>query len=391
MFHSDFLPMLKNNLRLCQILKCVPFEFDSKTGRLIKAKSFGHILLFRVQCVLSVMYIAALFLNLCFGPLTTTAKFQGFTFFMVYFVASWMKFNYSLDMAGTQVIHTFLDFEKYILKDTPTFELSLGAKIMKLFIQVAEISGFSFVILQLILLQCVPCTAPFIFSMFPNCGEMADKTSWMLMLAVHIFETWMCLQMIFGCTVYIFYLLCAGIICILFYFRIIENKISTLQSDQDTKKCINLYRCIQILEKFFNAYPMNKVIPVMVFGIPTMEIISLFISINFYDKIAMPGFLLFPLLGLNTPLNNICVLTMASLVHNSSDKILGVLKKKIMGLTCHSGRKRSIINRELRACSVLKVKFGSNYIDRGTPLVIQNFCLNQTMSLTLVKANKMAG
>lgn len=116
MFHSDFLPMLKNNLRLCQILKCVPFEFDSKTGRLIKAKSFGHILLFRVQCVLSVMYIAALFLNLCFGPLTTTAKFQGFTFFMVYFVASWMKFNYSLDMAGTQVIHTFLDFEKYILK-----------------------------------------------------------------------------------------------------------------------------------------------------------------------------------------------------------------------------------------------------------------------------------
>ncbi|OXA48093.1 hypothetical protein Fcan01_17346 [Folsomia candida] len=261
---------------------------------------------------------------------------------------------------------------------------------MKLFIQIVEISAPLVPLLQLILLQFVPCTPPFIFSMFPNCGEMKSKTNWIMVLGVHLFECWMCLNIILGCTVYILYLLCAGVICILFYFRIIENSISTMRDSIDKEKCIHLYRSIQILEKSFNSYPMNKVVPVMVFGVPGVEIITLFVSINFYHEIALPGFLVFPLIGLDTTLHNICVFSLASLVHNVSVKVLDALRQKTVPMILHGGRNRSIITRQLRACSVLKVKFGSNYIDRGTPLVIQNFCITQTMSLTLVKANKMS-
>ncbi|OXA48088.1 hypothetical protein Fcan01_17343 [Folsomia candida] len=193
--------------------------------------------------------------------------------------------------------------------------------------------------------------------------------------------------MVLGCTVYIFYLLCAGVICILFYFRIIQRSVSTMKNESDKEKCIHVYRSIQILEKSFNSYPMNKIVPVMVFGVPSVEIITLFVSINFYHEIALPGFLVFPLIGLNAFLNNICVFTLASMVHNALEKALLALRKKMTNL--HRGCNRSVIHRQLKACSVLKVKFGSNYIDRGTPLVIQNFCINQTMSLTLVKANTM--
>lgn len=108
--------MLKRNLEFCQLLKCVPFVFDSKIDRLVKAKRVGHVVMFRLQCFLSVLYISALFLNLCFGRLTTTEKFQGLTFFMVYFAATWIKFNYSLDMAAIEVIHAFLDFEECIVR-----------------------------------------------------------------------------------------------------------------------------------------------------------------------------------------------------------------------------------------------------------------------------------
>ncbi|OXA42127.1 hypothetical protein Fcan01_23150 [Folsomia candida] len=129
----------------------------------------------------------------------------------------------------------------------------------------------------------------------------------------------------------------------------------------------------------------------MVFGVPTIEIITLFVVINFYQEIPLPGFLAFPVHGMNTTMCNIVAFTLASLVHNVSERTLIALKNRIVTINLSRGRKGSIINRKLKVYSVLKVKFGSNYIDRGTPLVIQNFCINQTMSLTLVKANKMAG
>lgn len=64
--------------------------------------------------------------------------------------------------------------------DSPKLPPSLGAKIMKLFIQVAEHSTPMVPLLQLILLQFVPCMPPFIFSMFPNCKEVKSKTNWIL-------------------------------------------------------------------------------------------------------------------------------------------------------------------------------------------------------------------
>lgn len=61
------------------------------------------------------------------------------------------------------------------------------------------------------------------------------------------------------------------------------------------------------------------------------------------------------------------------------------MMKKVPGL---EGKK--LIRRQVKGCSMLKVKFGSNFIDRGTPLVIQNFCINQTVSLTLIKLAHVA-
>ncbi|OXA48094.1 hypothetical protein Fcan01_17345 [Folsomia candida] len=116
MFHSDFLPMLEKHLKFCRILKCVPYEFDSKKGRVIKAKRPRHLFMYRIQCILSVLYVTAIFLNICVGPLTTKARFQGFALFLVYLLGSIMNWNYSMDMTLIQVIHTFLDFEKYIMK-----------------------------------------------------------------------------------------------------------------------------------------------------------------------------------------------------------------------------------------------------------------------------------
>lgn len=78
----------------------------------------------------------------------------------------------------------------------------------------------------------------------------------------------------------------------------------------------------------------------------------------------MPGFLIFPLMGVT-----------ALYLYHSYQQGYRIIRIRIS---------RGILRRHILSCYALKVKFGSNFTDRGTALVIQNFCLHQTVSLTLI-------
>lgn len=161
-------------------------------------------------------------------------------------------------------------------------------------------------------------------------------------------------------------------------FRRLEESL-TISENQN---CMRMYRCIQLLEKSFNGFLMVRTIPAMVAFIPTLQIVSQYVCITMHDEIEMPGFLVFPLMLIDSVMVNIMVFTLASWVNNISTKFLHKLDKKIAGLR---GTRKSNLRKEQVACCVLKIKFGSNFIDSGTPLVIQNFCLTQTMSLILIR------
>lgn len=143
--------------------------------------------------------------------------------------------------------------------------------------------------------------------------------------------------------------------------------------------CIRLYHCIQIVEKSFNDFLMVRVIPAVITGSPAIQILAQYTCINHYGDIGMPGFLVFPLIGGNAMINNVLVNTLASCINTASVKALASVKDKVALV-----EKKKLMRRRVWACSVLKVKFGSNFIDRGTPLVMQNFCMSQTVSLSLI-------
>lgn len=132
-----------------------------------------------------------------------------------------------------------------------------------------------------------------------------------------------------------------------------------------------------------NGYARNQVAPAVVIGMPSVQILSLFVCIKLHDVVPMPGFLIFPLILVDTFINNILTFTMASNVHNVSEQFLHDWSKRIPGGMDSSLRK------QLKACNVLRIRFGSNFVDRCTPLVIQDFCANQTMSLLLIKSSKV--
>lgn len=87
-------------------------------------------------------------------------------------------------------------------------------------------------------------------------------------------------------------------------------------------------------------------------------------------------------MGLDCGVCNVMVITMASWIHNVSIKVLSALNRRAGQMQKID---RGISRRQVSSSYALKVKFGSNFMDRGTPLVIQNFCLTQTMSLILIQ------
>lgn len=150
----------------------------------------------------------------------------------------------------------------------------------------------------------------------------------------------------------------------------------------DKKECLQFYRALQVLEKYMNAFLERRIVPVTMLTIPLNQIIGQYVSICLHDTIPMPFFLMFPLIAVDTGVCNVLVFTLASWVHSGSLDVL----RKLRRLTC--GRRNSVFAKNLKSCSLLKIKFGSNFIDRGTALVIQDFCMNQTANLVMINSSQ---
>ncbi|OXA42419.1 hypothetical protein Fcan01_22871 [Folsomia candida] len=269
--------------------------------------------------------------------------------------------------------------------DLPRLPLAMKTKAVKTFIYLLEVAIFLYPILVFLLLQFIPRTPPFILSMFQRFGPSGgEEFGYKVTLGVHLFETWMTFHFMYSGTTWFLYVF-VGIAFLLNYFQLLNREILKTENHNDVTACIWLYRYVQVLEKSFNAFVSEKLVPTIKFCLPALQIFALYVWITLHATIALPGFAIFPLLAINAGISNILVITLASIVNISSEGVLNALGQKVVG--CQGG-KRALIRREVEACGVLKVKFGSNFIDRGTPLVMQNFCITQTVSLCLVKARK---
>ncbi|OXA54007.1 hypothetical protein Fcan01_11608 [Folsomia candida] len=177
MYGTVFLSLLKSHLKICNLLKCIPFEFDQRSGRLRKIKSARVLRIFRLQCVLAVMYCSAMFISI--GPLTMSGRLQGFALFILSLAGSISRWNYSIDIDPIQIINAFLDFEAVVrvnqrfmrhfvrclgfvkifdlkfekagnfyqavgLVDLPKIPISMETKALKIFVYLVESGVFSY-------------------------------------------------------------------------------------------------------------------------------------------------------------------------------------------------------------------------------------------------------
>lgn len=118
---------------------------------------------------------------------------------------------------------------------------------------------------------------------------------------------------------------------------------------------------------------------------PAVEVVAQFVCIQLHDKIPMPGFLVFPMMGVDALIVNVLVFTLASWINTRSEDILIQFGKRLNTMKL-SSMEQKIVKKAIKSCLTMSIKFGSNFIDRATPLVIQHFCINQAVSLILIKS-----
>ncbi|OXA43035.1 hypothetical protein Fcan01_22007 [Folsomia candida] len=127
-----------------------------------------------------------------------------------------------------------------------------------------------------------------------------------------LFETWMNIHVYIGGTLEVVHALFVGIACLLNYFEVLGRDIGLAEGVPDLKKCTEVYRSIQIMEKLFNGYLMVGIVPTLIVLMPAAQVLTQFVSIMMHSDIPMPSFLMFPLVWLNSVMTNILVFTLAS-------------------------------------------------------------------------------
>ncbi|OXA43029.1 hypothetical protein Fcan01_22236 [Folsomia candida] len=219
MYRKDYMRLLKPYLSICQAFKCVPFDFDRKSGIVVKTGNASQIWSFRLQCILSVVYTVALVLQICVGRLSLTDSFMGAVFVLVHIIQTSTRWNYSLDKSQGQLINSLVRFEDQVLQDLPPARQSLGLRLMRIFLYIANISVIGIPILVSLLLTYVPTMPPFLLSMLPVAVEKCNLQH----LVVRVCETWIQCHMMLSAALSVIYILFGGIVCILTYCRILDE------------------------------------------------------------------------------------------------------------------------------------------------------------------------
>ncbi|OXA47471.1 hypothetical protein Fcan01_17799 [Folsomia candida] len=240
--------------------------------------------------------------------------------------------------------------------------MSLTAKAMVLFMHMGHFSMFAVPLAPFALTLIRPCTPPFLLSISQKCEEI----SWFgPAIFVPLFELWVSFQIFLTGTLWIYFGIFVSVVTLQNYFRILDSEIAVSVTTEDIMAVVKKYRGIQILEKYLNEWLKKVLVPTLITFVPALQILCQYVCIQMHNVIPMPGFPVVPLIIVDTIVVNILVFTLASYVCSSSTRVL----LNIKGNTRKELR-RSAIKKDLKACSIMKIKFGKLELARPSWLTL---------------------
>lgn len=135
------------------------------------------------------------------------------------------------------------------------------------------------------------------------------------------------------------------------------------------------YREIQVREKMHNSSYRGRILLIFIFAVPSFQILSGFGLISLTHKAKLIQILAFLVTYVDVIVLGMAVLSFASFIFIKSEDWIKKMK----------GKKNSRYFRRVhKSFRPLRLEYGNNFVDRTTPLVIQEFCISQTASAVLL-------
>lgn len=144
-----------------------------------------------------------------------------------------------------------------------------------------------------------------------------------------------------------------------------------------TTRFIKTYQNLKLIEILATITTSWRLIPAFVVGFPVIQVLSSYVCIRLRDEISLSEFLMFLLLYLDGFFINMVLFTVASNTFEGSSELL----RKWKWSQKHSRYTRKVLD----SLTPLKFKICNNFVERTTPLVIQDFTIQNTVTGLLLK------
>ncbi|OXA42525.1 hypothetical protein Fcan01_22913 [Folsomia candida] len=405
MWTTSFQLFLLHHLRVCVFLKCTLCRWDAASEQIIPAKAtLEEILYQKTQLVSGVGYAIGIILKLSVGKDSIAEKCQGVLFLLclvICILSRWYWPRKGQLSEPCRMLNSCFKYEKVVVKEhgKPAHQPATRDKVMVAFLRLLEMTAFLFPLLVVAIQLHNPCALPFLGSWSPYCVDGDWIPPPLLVHALMLLaDFWVWLHFVYDGSFYFVYAYMTSMVAMLDYLEHFEKLIREPRIYPRPKKvpsgplecrvtrALRTYRCIRLIEKIMNYSMKGQLVPAMIGIVPLIQVFTQFVCIKLYSEIPLPGFLIFPMLLLDSAIVNLVIETMAANVHTNSVRLLAELNFELKSLP-----RRSKFRKELEACTATRIQFGQNFVDKGTPLVIENYCISQTVSLLLLNSTKTVG
>lgn len=169
--------------------------------------------------------------------------------------------------------------------------------------------------------------------------------------------------------------------CFRAFLKLFKEQFQNAKTKATQVKTTQLYRQIQILVSMFNGIHQGKIMLIGIMATVFIQVLPLttfLLSMSALIIRDLPIILIAVMSAMNTCLAGMCTYLIMGSVHEDCLSTLRAVKAN------SKMEMKGWLKRFHVSCNPVRIKAGQNYIDRLTPLNIQDFVLNQVVTLLLL-------